>query len=201
MKGDCLVLNKSFNPIQIIDYQKAFFLVCKEHAEIVDSSYQTYDFTEWAELSKMMNDHPNGYVRTVNQRIAKPDVIRLTLHDRLPSTDVKYTRENVYAHYRNTCSYCGHKFSTSELNLDHVIPQSRGGKKSWDNIVLSCVPCNSHKANRTPEEAGMRLLVTPKRPKFKGPTHSLFPKSCRIPESWQNFIDREYWSVELEHDD
>lgn len=198
MKGDCLVLSKSFKPIDVIDYEKAFFLVCKEHAVIVDSSYQTYDFLEWAELSKMMHDHPNGYVHTVNQRIAKPDVIRLTISDPRRSMDVKYNRENVYAHYRNTCSYCGHKFPTSELNLDHVIPQSRGGKKSWDNIVLSCVPCNSRKANKTPDEAGMKLLVTPKRPKFKGPTHSLFPEPSKIREPWQNFIDREYWTTELE---
>lgn len=198
MKGDCLVLNKSFNAIQIIGWQKAVFLVSKEHAEIIDSSYQTYNLTEWAELSKLMHDHPNGYITTVNQKIAKPDVIRLTIHDRLRNTDVKYTRENVYAHYRNTCSYCGHRFPTSELNLDHVIPQSRGGKKSWENIVLSCVPCNSRKANKTPEEAGMKLLVTPKRPRFKSITHSLFPEPRGIRESWQHFIDRAYWTTELE---
>lgn len=148
----------------------------------------------------MIEAHPNGYASTVSFRLAIPDVIRLTRYEKLSEKDVKYTRENVYSHYGNFCGYCGKKFDTKDLNLDHVMPRSRGGKTNWSNMALSCIPCNSRKAARTPEEAGMKLLVTLGRPKWKGTQRSLFPEPYGVKESWQNFIDRAYWTSELEHD-
>ena len=198
--SDTLVLNKQFMAVQIADWDKVFSLVWQGHAEVVDSNYQTYSFDDWAEMSKLMDEHPNGYVHTVNFRLAIPDVIRLTRYERLPSADVKYTRSNVYEHYKNTCSYCGEKFPTSELNLDHVQPRSRGGKTNWENIVLTCIPCNSRKADRTPAEAGMKLLVQPVRPKWKGAQRALFSVPYKVRDSWSHFVDKVYWDSEFEHD-
>ena len=196
--SDTLVLNKQFAAVQIASWDKVFSLVWQGAAEVVDSNYQTYSFEEWAELSKLMVDHPNGYVHTVSLTLAIPDVIRLTKYDKLPKADVKFTRSNVYEHYKNLCSYCSKWFATSDLNLDHVMPRSRGGKTNWENITLSCVPCNSRKADRTPAEAGMKLLVKPVRPEWKGAQHSLFSVPIKVKDSWQHFIDQAYWNTELE---
>ena len=144
-----------------------------------------------------MTEHPGGFVNTTTYRIAIPDVIRLTRYDRLPRSEVKFTRRNIYEHYRYLCCYCGRKFPTSELNLDHVIPRSRNGPTDWSNIVTACVPCNMRKSDRLPAEAGMRLLVTPSRPTWKG-QRSLLRINVPIRESWQRLIDRRYWDSELE---
>lgn len=199
MSADVLVLNKNFAAIQTMDWQKVFSLVWQGHAEVVDQDYQVYDFEEWAELSKLIADNPSGYVHTVNFRLAIPDVIRLTRYERLPNSEVKFTRSNIYQHYKYTCCYCGIKYPASNLNHDHVIPRSRGGATNWHNIVLSCLDCNAKKANRTPEEAGMKLLVQPSRPRFKGVQHALVQTPFKVRESWQRFIDFCYWNSDIEN--
>lgn len=198
MTADVLVLNKQFLPIQIADWQKVLSLVFQGHAEAVDENYRTYDYADWCELSKAMADNPAGFVHTPTLRIAIPEVVRLTRYERMPTSEVKFTRSNVYEHFRNKCAYCGNKFSTKELNLDHVIPSSKGGKTTWENIVLACIPCNSRKADKTPAEAGMKLLVRPERPKWKGPAQLLMKMPFKTRQSWANFIDIAYWESELE---
>jgi len=198
MTSDVLVLNKQFLPIQIADWKQVMSLLFQGHAEAVDANYQTYGYEDWVELSKAMADNPAGFKHTPTLRIAIPEVIRLTRYESMPTSEVKFTRSNVYEHFKNKCSYCGNKFSTKDLNLDHVIPSSRGGRTNWENIVLACIPCNSRKACRTPEEAGMKLLVAPVRPKFKGPAQLLMKIPFKTQQSWKNFIDMSYWESELE---
>ena len=82
-----------------------------------------------------------------------------------------------------------------ELNLDHVLPRDRGGKTTWENIVCSCIPCNSRKANRLPHEAGMRLVKKPERPKWR--PFLQFKFSGNPHEAWKHFLDVAYWNVEL----
>ena len=197
---DVLVLNKGFNAIQISDWQKAMSLLYQGHAEAVDENYVTYDFDSWAEISKAMAVNPSGFVHTPTLRLAIPSVIRLTRYEKLPSSEVKFTRRNIYDHYDYTCCYCGKEHGSKNLNLDHVVPRSRGGKTTWDNIVLSCIDCNRVKADRTPREAGMKMLVSPSRPRWKGATHMLLKSPIKIRVSWQRFIDKAYWDVELESD-
>jgi 5-methylcytosine-specific restriction endonuclease McrA len=108
---------------------------------------------------------------------------------------VKFTRHNIFERDHNTCQYCGIKFDRKDLNLDHVIPRDRGGETSWENIVCSCVPCNSRKGNRTPPEAGLKLLHKPKRPKWRPMLHLQFSKARD--DSWKHFVDLAYWNVEL----
>jgi 5-methylcytosine-specific restriction endonuclease McrA len=101
----------------------------------------------------------------------------------------------VFERDKNTCQYCGELFDRSELNLDHVVPRDRGGTTTWENVVCSCIPCNTRKGNRLPREAHMSLIRKPKRPKwrpfvqitFAAPQHDL----------WKHFVDLAYWNVEL----
>jgi 5-methylcytosine-specific restriction endonuclease McrA len=196
--ADVLVLNSSFYAIQVAPWGEALSLLYQGHAEAVDDNYRTYSYDDWVELSQAMKDNPSGFVHTPSVRVAIPDVIRLTRVGFIPHTEVRYTRRNLFEHYHNTCSYCGKKFSTKDLNLDHVIPRSRGGKTSWDNIVLSCIPCNKHKSDRSPQEAGMRLLVKPSRPKWKGHEQLVLKMPFKSRMSWSKFIDRCYWDSELD---
>lgn len=196
--NDVLVLNKSYYAIQVVDWKKAVSLIYQGLANALDDNYASYDFETWAQMSKAMKDSPNGFVRSPNYTIAVPDVIVLTKFDRLPKREVKFTRRNIYQHYNYKCCYCGHKFDTKELNLDHIFPKSRGGKTDWTNIVTSCIECNSRKMDRTPEEAGMKLLVKPSRPNWKGArTFVEFPPNMKIRVAWQKVIDACYWDSEL----
>ena len=154
MSSDVLVLNRNFYAIQIADWRRALTLLYCDHARVVDDEYRTYNFEDWRELSQMMSKSPSGFVTTPTFRIAIPEVIALRRYDRLPVGEVKFTRRNIYGHYSYRCCYCGSKFATQELNLEHVLPRSRGGKTDWSNIVTSCMPCNLRKADRLPAEAG-----------------------------------------------
>ncbi len=196
--SDVLVLNKQFYAIQITSWQRALTLVYLDHAQVVDEEYRTYSFDDWRELTSARTQHPGGFVTTPAFRIAIPEVIALKVYDKLPDSAVKFTRRNIYEHYGHRCCYCGRKFGTQDLNLDHVVPKSRGGPTSWANIVTSCIPCNLQKGNRTPLEAGLPLLVKPTRPQWKGRSSLVFRSGVRVRQSWQRFIDNVYWNSELE---
>jgi 5-methylcytosine-specific restriction endonuclease McrA len=197
--GDVLVLNRSFYAIQVVNWQRALSLVYLDHARVVDEDYRTYSFEDWRELSLEIKAEPKGYIHTPSFKMAIPEVIALRTFDGLPKSEVKFTRRNIYEHYEYKCAYCGHKFSSAELNLEHVIPRSRGGKTDWTNIVTSCIPCNLRKGNRLPEEASMKLLVQPTKPKWRGSAAVVFRPGFRIKASWQRFIDSVYWNSELEN--
>lgn len=197
--SDTLVLNRNFYAIHVMDWRRAMSLLYQDHADALDDNLQPYGFEEWRELSAAMEDHPSGFVHTSTFRLALPEIIRLRRFDRLPKGEVKFTRRNIYEHYHYTCCYCGRVFKTDELNLDHVAPRSRGGGTDWSNIVTACVPCNSRKGDHFPEEAGMRLLVKPSRPKWKGVQSLIaFSLPVTVKASWQKIIDAKYWNGELE---
>ena len=161
-----------------------------------DGSFNTFNFHEWRDISE--NAPQEEFVRTVSFRIRVPRIILLFVYDRLPKKEVKFTRHNIFERDKNTCQYCGRVFDRKDLNLDHVIPHDRGGPTTWENIVCSCVECNTQKANRTPQEAGMRLVRKPKRPKWRPFVQINF--SLHHHDSWKHFIDLAYWNVELGED-
>ena len=200
MASDVLVLNRSFYAIQVISWRRALSLVYLDHAHVVDEDYRCYSFEDWRELSKIIESNPSGFVHTPAFKIAIPDVIALRCYDRLPASEVKFTRRNIYEHYRYQCCYCGKKLGTVELNLDHVLPRSRGGKTNWDNIVTSCIPCNLKKGDRLPKEARMKLLVQPSKPSWRGPLSLVFSSPAKMKTSWQRFVDTMYWNVELDQE-
>jgi 5-methylcytosine-specific restriction endonuclease McrA len=202
LDASVLVLNKLFMAIHIISVRRAFCLLAKDLAEVVsleEGQFTTYDFSTWREVSefrsKNYRQEDDDWVRTVSTEIQVPRVIRLTGYDRLPKQTVKFNRRNIFARDNNQCQYCGKKFPTSELSLDHVVPRSQNGASTWENIVCACVNCNVKKGGRTPVEANMRLIRKPEKPK-RSPILNL-KLTNRKYQSWKSFLDNAYWSVEL----
>ncbi len=202
LDASVLVLNKMYMAVHVISVRRAFGLLCKDLAEVVsqeDGTYATYDFASWAELSAYRAAHfrqeDDDWVRTPTAEIQAPRVIRLVGYDKVPRQTVKFNRRNLFARDNNQCQYCGKKFVTSELSLDHVIPRSQGGLATWENIVCACVDCNVRKGGRTPRQANMALTRKPEKPK-RSPVLNL-KLSQRKYQSWQSFLDAAYWSVEL----
>jgi len=171
LDASVLVLNKLFLAIHIISVRRAFILLCKDLAEVVsceDGQFMTYDFQSWREVSefraKYFRHEDDDWIRTVDSEIQVPRVIRLVRYDRLPRQTVKFNRRNIFARDNNQCQYCGRRFPTTELSLDHVVPRSQGGQSTWENIVCCCLECNVRKGGRTPKQAGMSLIRKPESP-------------------------------------
>jgi len=201
LNAHVLVLNKMWMAIRVIDARRAFSLVFRNLAEVIrvdDGSYTGHDFTDWAALSEAreaFEEHHYDWVRTVRMTLAVPKVIRLLGYDRLPKQDVKLNRRNIFARDRNQCQYCGRKYSTAELSLDHIQPRSRGGMSSWENLVCCCIRCNTKKGGRTPTEAHMHLIREPVKP-TRNPVVAMRLGTDKY-ACWQQFLDNAYWSVEL----
>jgi 5-methylcytosine-specific restriction endonuclease McrA len=196
-----LVLNRVYLAVHVVSVRRAFSLLCRDLAEVVhieDGQYANYDFASWREVSELranFKEPDQDWIRSVNFEIQVPRVIRLLVYDRLPKQTVRFNRRNIFARDGNRCQYCGRRFPTSELSLDHVVPRSRGGDTTWENIVCSCVKCNVRKGGRTPVEANMRLVRAPYRPK-RSPLLTIKLGNPKY-ESWKSFLDNAYWSVDL----
>ena len=201
LDANVLVLNKHYLAVRVTSARRAFGMVYRSVAEIVsceDDQYLSYDFDSWRDLSEFRAKHErerHEWVRCVRFEIAVPRIIRLLFYDRLPRQTVKFNRRNIYARDRNRCQYCGGKFPTSELSLDHVTPRSLGGKTTWENVVCACVACNVRKGGRPPRRAGMRLIAAPVKPR-RSPVIQLRLTSEKY-ASWRQFLDAAYWNVEL----
>jgi len=204
LDSSVLVLNRLFMAVQVVSARRAFAMLCKEIAEVIsvddDDKYAHYNLQSWIEVSKLKARYPRSehddWVRTVSFEVRVPRIIRLLFYDRLPERTVKFNRRNIFARDENRCQYCGRKFPTSELSLEHVVPRSRGGKSTWENIVCACAECNRKKGGRLPEEAGMKLIRKPFKPR-RSPVVNLKLKLQKY-ESWKEFLDNAYWSVQLE---
>lgn len=201
LNAKVLVLNKAFAAVRVVSARRAFCLLVRNIAEVVhveDGKYLNYDFESWceiAELQKQFERERHDWVRTMRAEIAVPRIIRLLGYDRLPAQIVKLNRRNLFARDRNTCQYCGRHFPTSELSIDHVIPRMQGGQDTWENLVCACIKCNARKGGRTPEQASMKLIRRPVRPR-RNPLVTLRLGSEKY-QSWKAFLDNAYWSVEL----
>ncbi|HMP74049.1 MAG TPA: HNH endonuclease [Kiritimatiellia bacterium] len=195
-----LVLNRCWQAVNVCTVQRAFALLYTGHAQVVnqdENGFNTYSFKEWCDVPADLDEAASS-VQTVSVRIRIPRIILLMFFDRVPNKDVKFTRQNVFERDKNTCQYCGRKFERKDLNIDHVVPRQHGGLTTWTNIVCSCIPCNSRKANRTPEQAGMHLIRRPKKPRWRPFLEIQFTKSAD--RSWSHFLDFAYWNVELGED-
>lgn len=201
LSASVLVLNRFYMAVHVVSVRRAFTLLFRELAEVVhveQGQYANYTFESWREISELKAKfkEPNeDWVKAVNFEIQVPRVIRLLFYERLPKQAVRFNRRNIFARDANRCQYCGKRFPTSELSLDHVLPRSRGGETSWENIVCSCVKCNVRKGGRTPQEAHMHLIRQPVCPK-RSPMLSLKLGNPKY-ESWKSFLDNAYWSVDL----
>ena len=206
LNSHVLVLNKLWVAVRVVDARRAFSMVARDMAQVIqvdDGSYRAHDFSDWTQVSQARAQHAqqhggdplHEWVRTVRLNLAVPRVIRLLHYDRVPRREAKLNRRNIFARDHNCCQYCGKAFSTQELSLDHVVPRTQGGGSSWKNLVCCCVRCNSRKGGRTPAQANMPLIREPRKP----PYHPVL--AVRIGhkkyESWKAFLDQAYWSVEL----
>jgi len=178
MATHTLLLNGSYEPMGVIPWQRAVSLMLGDKVVVLES----YD----------------SECRSVGFCIKIPAVICLKRYVKV-RPKVKFSRKNLYMRDNFTCQYCGvHanklKYRVQDINLDHVLPRSRGGKTEWTNIVTACIDCNSKKANRTPQEAGLKLLRLPVEPKF----HTMLSVPLgtpSTPKEWKSYL---YWNVELE---
>ena len=163
--GRVLVLNASYEPINVCTVRRATVLILKQRAEIVERS-------DW-------NLHAESFT------MARPVVIRLSTYVHIPrdAHSRKITRRAVFARDRWTCQYCG--VERSSLTVDHVIPRSRGGGSSWDNIVACCAPCNRRKGDRLPRHAGMHPRT---RPRVPSPTIFVHVATPKIPAAWERYL-------------
>jgi 5-methylcytosine-specific restriction endonuclease McrA len=200
---DCnvLVLNKHYMALRVVGARRAFSLLARELAEVVyceQGRYANYNFQSWCEVSQFQREFQpdaHDWVSTVNFYVAVPRIIRLLFYDHLPRGQVKFNRRNIYARDGNKCQYCGKVFHTSELSIDHVVPRSLGGTSVWENVVCACTKCNVKKGGRTPHQANMALITKPVKPN-RNPVLHLHLNHNRY-QSWKQFIDNAYWSVEL----
>jgi 5-methylcytosine-specific restriction endonuclease McrA len=200
LNANVLVLNRLYMAIRVISARRAFSMLFRDLAEVInveDGNYISYDFENWSELSAYREQFTEHYdwVQTVRSDIAVPKIIRLLGYDRLPKQTVKLNRRNIYARDLNRCQYCGQRFSTQELTIDHVVPRRLGGGNSWQNLVCCCVACNSKKGGHTPKQAHMDLIKKPVQPR-RNPVINLRLGQDKY-ACWQAFLDNAYWSVEL----
>ena len=195
LNSKVLVLNRSYFPVHITSVRRAFALLYQGIAKAVDQQYRTFDYESWSALSASVHDETVGLIDRV---IRVPRVILLVSYDRVPRRRVRFSRFNVFARDKNTCQYCGKRFSRSELNLDHVIPRSQRGLSTWGNIVCSCFRCNRMKGGRRPEEAGMRLIKKPVQPEWTPFMLETFTfKGYQEWVPFLNEVDAAYWNTEL----
>lgn len=180
-----LVLNRHWQPIHVTTVVRALVMLWNESARVVEpEEYRLYTWEEWAELEPF----PGApCIRSARARLRVPEVVCLSHYDRLPATAVTFSRRNVAKRDHHTCQYCGAQPGWEQVTMDHVVPRSQGGASSWTNCVAACVACNARKADRTPDQAGMRLRRRPSRPEWK----PLYAAHGARVESWRRFLAEE----------
>lgn len=185
-----LVLNRLWQAVNVVDVKRAFSLLIQDHAQVIDtrdSHFQMLSSEQWlADSTENEPGDDEAYLQTVKQRIRVPKVLLLREYDRLPVQEVKFNRENLFERDHHRCQYCGNIFEAVDLNMDHVIPRDQGGRTSWENIVTSCIKCNSRKANRLPHQASMHLLKKPERPKWRPFVSTIIGQETD--PDWEHFI-------------
>ena len=173
MSASVLFLDAEFRPLRIESWQRAISDLFLGKVEVVEHSR-------------------DKTIKGVKENFPMPSVVRVVRRFRRDKLRIKFSRLNIYARDGFACAYCGEKKNTEDLTFDHVLPRSRGGRTSWENIVTCCITCNSLKSNRTPDEAGMKLRFKPKKPHYL-PVVTVRLERAHIPPEWEP-----YWSTTLE---
>jgi len=195
INSNVLVLNRAYFPVNVTTVKHAFCMLYTGVVRVVDNQYKTFDYESWSQIAIEQREEAIGLV---NRLVKIPRVIILVAYDRIPKTQVRFTRANIFSRDRNTCQYCGRVFPRNELSIDHLIPRSYGGKSVWENVVCCCFNCNREKGGMTPKQAGMKLLALPSKPKWTPLNRVSFKDLTR--KEWLpflNIIDISYWNTEL----
>lgn len=197
LEGQVLVLNRSWVAVNITPVRRALTLLFQGQARVVHPiDYSLYEFEDWCELSRFRENFDGGrFIHTPSLQIRLPEVILLSVFNGFVRREVRLSRRNIFERDRNTCQYCGKRFSKPDLTIDHVLPRSRGGRDTWENLVLACVRCNLRKGSRTPDEAHMHLLRKPSAPRWLPRFGTHIPRDELM--SWQRFVDLAYWDTEI----
>lgn len=196
LDGSVLVLNRFYMAVHVVSVRRSLVLLYRDLAEVIhveNGQYFNYDFESWLELSEFISADPENaanetmdWIRSVNFSIQVPRVVRLNFYDKVPQLTLRFNRRNLFARDGNLCQYCGKVFPLSQLSFDHVDPRSRGGKTTWENVVCCCLKCNTRKGDRTPEQAGMKLIRKPVRPR-QNPLLSVKMNNPKY-ASWKTFL-------------
>jgi 5-methylcytosine-specific restriction endonuclease McrA len=164
LNRNVLIVSQNYEPMSIITARKAVVLIYLGKAEIIER-------------------HPRWVIRSVRQSMPFPSIVRLVSFVHVPHKRIVLSRKNVIKRDGHRCQYCGatHK----PVTVDHILPKKRGGEDTWENLVCACVLCNNRKGNRTPEEAGMRLLRKPQKP-----NHLFFIQHFMgvVDEQWKPYL-------------
>jgi 5-methylcytosine-specific restriction endonuclease McrA len=178
---ETLILSAGYEPVARVHWQRAVTLLFMGKVEVVD-------------------EYHDREVRSVTFTIKMPAVVRFLRAIRGKRHAVKFSRQNVYARDNGRCQYCNRQVPRHEATYDHVTPRAQGGRTTWDNIVIACVPCNQRKGGRTPVQAGLHLRVVPVRPK-RPPDTLRFTLTFQpgMPDAWRAWLrDFAYWNTELD---
>jgi 5-methylcytosine-specific restriction endonuclease McrA len=161
-----LVLNATYEPLNVVSVRRAVVLLLKEKAEIVEAA--------------------GAWLRSERARLPIPLVIRLVYYVRIPRRfSLPVSRRTVMARDHYACQYCGTQPGKAHLTIDHVLPRSRGGETRWENVVTACGSCNRRKGNRTPDEARMPLPRQPGRPQYLALT---LLEGSKAPQIWHKYM-------------
>lgn len=179
-----LVVNRYFQPVQVATARRAFLLLFGDAAMAIDELGELYDFPAWRRLPVREHD---DRLPIVGGELRVPRVLHLRRYDRTRRPTIRLTRQNVMLRDAHQCQYCSRQPKVSELNIDHVVPRSRGGQDSWENLVTACRVCNLRKGRRTPDEASMRLLRTPSKPRWSATVQLMMGLSIAF-EEWKPFL-------------
>lgn len=171
-----LLLSQGFEPVKIISWQRAITLLFLNKVEVLEE----YDRD----------------IKTTSLLIKIPAVVRLLKAFRRYQKPVKFSRVNIYGRDDYRCQFCGERRTINDLTYDHVVPRAQGGKTNWLNIVTCCRDCNTRKGNRTPAQAGMRLLKEPTQPSAT-PALVVTVSTKSMPDAWRDYV---YWTGELDQD-
>lgn len=196
---EVLVLNKGWTAVGIVSLERAIVMLFSTYkdgtpkAKIIDpQDFQQYQWSDWSAMKPKDGEEK---LATARADFRIPEVILLSRYEKLPQQKANFSRRTLFRRDNFQCQYCGCKPGSGELTLDHIQPKSRGGKTTWENIVCACVNCNARKADRTPDEAGMKLRTTPRKPTL--PICRRHAQKCA---SWKHFLSEVYWEVELENE-
>ncbi|MFP3904888.1 MAG: HNH endonuclease [Armatimonadota bacterium] len=167
MNGKVLVVNQNYEPLNICSWQRAVTLVFAGKATTVETADRT--------------------LHAPSMEIKMPSVVRLHDYINRPLPQVKLSRRAILARDNNRCQYCGRK--TGNLTIDHVIPRERGGSDTWENLAACCRACNARKGNRTPREAGLKLIRRPRRPRFIPYLGFATFRQALRNETWRDYLE------------
>lgn len=199
-----LVLNSAWQPISVASVRKSLQKVFAGAASLLDhETFILHKFEEWCLLPVLENHRAISLAH--GDFIRAPEIIVLTNYDKFPEREVKLTRRNLLIRDNFQCQYTSRKLTSKEATIDHIVPQSRGGKTTWENVVICCSDANAKKGDKTPMEVGFHLLKQPRQPTWS-PIYSRYARytsTKRCPESWKKFVNWDpdtYWDVELDED-